>query len=171
MIVPGSSSRNRNSHPDDCRRHLLSLGSIIESRWPGRAHGLGRILGPGGISKTQDLAIRDILASLPRLATDAAGVSASFDQAVPDLAKAIDLVIEAGFALIGDDDLSRPYPTPVMVMEPEPDGSLALNTLESPTSGSLVCRLLVGLEAIGLALAPAGETTKVMARTTQERMA
>jgi hypothetical protein len=135
-----------------CQRRLLSLRSRIEFLWPQSSRGLRGLMSHNGLSNTQERSIKAILASLPALAVDADGAPQAFGQPEDDLLTAIGAVADAGFVLLEDEDLTRIYPKPVELMEPGPDGALALDTLAAPTVGDLISRLLIGLEQIGRVL-------------------
>ena len=135
-----------------CQRRLLSLRSRIEFLWPQLTRGLRGLVARNGLSKAQERSIKAILASLPALAADADGAPVAFGQPEDDLLTAIGAVADAGFVLLEDEDLTRLYRGPVAVMEPGPDGALALDTLAAPTVGDLISRLLSGLEQIGQVL-------------------
>ena len=170
MVVSGISSA-ANDNVDYYWRHLLTLGGNIKLHWPVLVHGPLRLLGPGGLSKVQEGSIHAILAALPRLTLDADGLPVSFDQADPDLPRAVEQVIDTGLLLIDDRDLSRPYQRPVMVMEPRPDGLLELDTLGNPTIGELLSRLTAGLEAIDWVLASGKESAMSVPRQARDGVA
>jgi hypothetical protein len=169
MIVPGSSIFPHGD-ADYFRRHLLAVAGNIESHWPASTRGPLRFLGRGGLSGKQEQAIRVVLESLPMLTVDDNGSPMIFAQADSDLSEAIGLVIDAGFALIQDENLSRPYDRPVMVMKPGPDGEPALDTLEAPTAGDLLSRLLLGLQGIEGILIPPQKSAKPSPMATQENV-
>ena len=136
-----------------CQRRFLSLRSRIEFLWPQLTRGLRGLVSHNGLSKTQERSIKAILSSLPTLAGEVDGAPQAFGQPEDDLLSAIGAVADAGFVLLEDEDLTRLYRGPVAVMEPGPDGALALDTLAAPTVGDLLSRLLSGLEQIGQILA------------------